>query len=189
MTSTSPLFDLLSDSPGGLLPQTSPLMDLFTDFLGGNRVQTGPLFQTQLGTGDVPQLVYRAADRAHFASTSSTYRIAHLTGINLMTTGRYPLVTAPDGKYVIVRTSAVRCTAAVGVTAPAEAGFGVSGGDLFSIRPLYGLTAADKHFVFASREGGSRIVDGGCTAYFVVEQAATGTSQTADIDVLGYCYG
>ena len=72
-----------------------------------------------------------------------------------------------------------------GSTVVAEAGIGITDDDIYAYQPLLGLTAVDRMFSFP--EGGTGVIaTAGLTVKLDILVAATGTSQSIEVDVIGY---
>ncbi len=111
------------------------------------------------------------------------------TGIDAKTTGTTSLYTVPAGKTLIVTGATVRCTAASAITIGPTLGIGVAAGedDIFASTTLTTLTTTAKVFGFTAT-GMSVKVDAGGIVKLGLDTAATGTSQTLAIDLIGYLY-
>lgn len=123
------------------------------------------------------------------ASIPSTFvhRLSETTGIDAKTTGTTNLYTVPASTTTIVLGAVVRVTAASGITVAATAGIGIAAGedDIFASEALTDLLAVGDVWVFSSQ---GIIVDGNATEVikFGIDTAATGTSQTLAVDLIGY---
>lgn len=114
-------------------------------------------------------------------------RLITVTGIDAKTTGTTTLYTVPTGKTAIITGAVVRCTAASAITVAPTLGIGVAAGedDIFPSTTLTGLTTTGKGWAF---DPGGLAVTAAAAAVIKlgIDTAATGTSQTLAIDLLGY---
>lgn len=129
-----------------------------------------------------------AALSAAAATTVSPTVIASVTGVNAKTVANTVLFTpVPAGKTLIVTKVVIRCTAAVAITNGATIGIGRTAGtsDIFTDTNLAALTTTSNIFGF-ELYGMSVSVAAGGSVYLNLSVAATGTSQTLAVDLLGY---
>lgn len=133
------------------------------------------------------RLLKRVSGRGHSAAISGILRLNTPSSIDTKSTGETTVYTVPTGSTVVVTGVRLRCTAASGITVPAEAGVGIAAGadDIFASQSLLGLTASDKVFEFPNG-GAGVIADAGEAIKVGIDTAATGTSQTIEADVMGY---
>lgn len=113
--------------------------------------------------------------------------LSTVTGINAKTTGATTLYTVPTSRTAVITGAIVRCTAASSITVAPTLGIGVAAGedDIFASTALTGLTANTKEWHFsltglASKNAAASVISLG------IDTAATGTSQTLAVDLLGY---
>ncbi len=114
-------------------------------------------------------------------------KLATVTGIDAKATGTTTLYTVPTGKTAVITGAVVRCTAATAITVAPTLGIGVAAGedDIFASTALTGLTATTKEWTFVA--SGLMVNAAAAAAIKVgIDTAATGTSQTLAIDLLGY---
>jgi hypothetical protein len=91
----------------------------------------------------------------------------------------------PSGLNLQVKSFFVRCTAAVGVSAPCRAGVGINGGvEIYQDQSLVGLTASGLTYRFPTG-GSSAIVPQSQQFTFTVSVQPTGTSQTLQVEAYG----
>lgn len=120
-------------------------------------------------------------------ATTTVSRLASVASISGTTTGVTSLYTVPAGRTAIITSANVRCTAANTVSAGPMLGIGVAAGEddiyaatslaaLITVGQLYGFTTSG---ISVSAAAGSVIKVG-------IDTAATGTSQTLTIDLVGY---
>lgn len=133
------------------------------------------------------KLLQRYPDRAFLQEVAGPYRLATVTGINAKSTGPTTLLSVPASVDIVVLKVVLRCTAASGITDPAEGGVGVAAGydDIYESQPFYGLESADVAYVFPN-SGVGVVVSGGSDVVFEIDTAAQGTSQTLAADLIGY---
>lgn len=105
--------------------------------------------------------------------------------INAFTLASTPIFTVPAGLNFQCKSFFVRCTAAVGISAPCRAGVGISGGtEVYQDQSLIGLTAAGLTYRFPTG-GNTVILTAGQAFDFTVSLAPTGTSQTVQVEAYG----
>ena len=117
--------------------------------------------------------------------SSGVYTLSTTTGINAFSATSTNLFTVPTGRTAVITDAFVRCSAASSVSGPATAGVGVTGSDVIASTSLLNLTSTTKLFRLAA-SGSSVPVAAGSVVKFNIDAAATGTSQTLVVDLLGY---
>lgn len=107
--------------------------------------------------------------------------------VDAKTVGTTTLYTVPTGKTAVITGAVIRCTAATAITVAPTLGIGVAAGedDIFASTALTGLTATTKeyHFVLSGltvKNAAASVINLG------IDVAATGTSQTLAVDLIGY---
>lgn len=113
--------------------------------------------------------------------------LATVTGIDAKTAADSTLYTVPAGKSLVITSVVVRCTAAVSISAPAAAS--IITGALFQVWPnrsLTGLTVATAMNSFVPDNTWNIVLAAATSILFRINTAATGTSQTLAVDVIGY---
>lgn len=142
-------------------------------------------FATAPPTGSIVQAAYITQSTA---SGYQTIPLATVTGINAKTVTTTALYTVPSGKTAILTNAIVRCTAASSITNGPTASIGVvssSFNDIYASANMITLTTTSSAFGYSSVG-----VFGQAAQTTVVTlnltNAATGTSQTIAVDVMGY---
>ena len=118
-----------------------------------------------------------------------TSKIGGKDNVDLTAEGIHHLFTAGEDQTAIIRYLVIRCKSATGISVPAKVGLGTNTGEdnIFTPRRLYGLTTSGLAYVFAADGGGSRV--GSLVSIRLgVDEGATGTSQLADVDLMGYVF-
>ena len=112
--------------------------------------------------------------------------LASVGGIDAFTVANTVLFTVPAGFSAQIEAVVLRCTAAVAVSAPADAGVGVSPStsDVFAIQTLTGLVTTGLAYRFPPG-GLATIAAAGSDVQLRINVAATGTSQILAADVIG----
>ncbi len=115
--------------------------------------------------------------------------LATVTSIDATSTGTTALYTVPVGKTAVILDAIVRCTAATAISAPAEGGVGIAAGedDIFSSQSFTSLTASGAHYRFPGG-GFSQTAEASDVIRLGIDTAATGTSQTLAVDLIGYVF-
>lgn len=112
--------------------------------------------------------------------------LAELINVNAKTVALTPLFTCPSGATGIIEKIIVRCTAAAAITVAPSVSVGVTPGDVMPTTALTGLTsAASKGWIFTPN-GLITTIYQNQVVNFSVDVAATGTSQSFSVEVLGY---
>jgi hypothetical protein len=107
--------------------------------------------------------------------------------IDAKVTGQTTIYTVPTGQSFVPLGIAVRCIAASAITVVAQADVRTSGaGDIMAQAAMTGLTAASLAWVSLFTSTALAIVAAGSVVQFSVDVAATGTSQTLQVDLFGY---
>lgn len=117
-----------------------------------------------------------------------TLPLATITGINTKTVTATSLYTVPAGKTAILTNAIVRCTAASAITVGPTASIGVvasSYADIYASAVMTTLTTTSSAFGYSSvgifgQAAASTVIT------FNLTNAATGTSQTVSVDIMGY---
>jgi hypothetical protein len=110
--------------------------------------------------------------------------LATISGINAKTVGSTALYTVPAGRTAIITGVYVHCTAATGITVGASADVGVIPGDIYSAMTINAITL---NKVFQYPTGGtSTAATAGQVINFNLNTAATGTSQTLAVTIIGF---
>lgn len=131
------------------------------------------------------------ATKANFTNPifapSTPIILSTTTGINGKTVANTNLYTVPAGKTAIVIGYIVRCTAATAITVGASAGIGNSSGtnNIAASQAMTALLTTADTFNWPI-VGMSKTITTGNSAFFNLGTAATGTSQTLAVDLLGY---
>lgn len=114
-------------------------------------------------------------------------RLASVAGISGTTTGVTPLYTVPAGRTAIITSAHVRCTAANTISTGPMLGIGVAAGedDIYATTSLAALLTAGQLYGF-STSGISVSAVAGSVIKVGIDTAATGTSQTLTVDLVGY---
>lgn len=127
-----------------------------------------------------------------FATTAYVDRnpivLATITGINSKSTGATALFTVPTGKTAIITACIVRCTAASAITVgpSADVGDSVNGAaSVYANTALTTLTTTVKAFGYSS-VGIFDQVAAASVINFNINTAATGTSQTVSVTLIGF---
>lgn len=120
-------------------------------------------------------------------TTTPVNRLASVAGISGTTTGITSLYTVPTGRTAIITSANVRCTAATAITVGPTLGMGVAAGedDIYAATSLASLTAVGQLYGFTTT-GMSVSAAAGSVIKVGIDTAATGTSQTLTIDLVGY---
>ena len=114
-------------------------------------------------------------------------QLANSVAIDAFSATAQAVYTAPPSKQVVITGLTLRCTAAVAVSAPATVKLEINpaAGDLFDAEILTAVLAVDDQWSFVA-EGRGLVVPAGGQVDVTVTNAATGTSQTLNADLLGY---
>jgi len=114
-------------------------------------------------------------------------RLITITGVDAKVTGTTTLYTVPTGKTAVITGAVIRCTAATAITVAPALGIGVAAGedDIFASTALTGLTATTKVWSFGASGLAAPVAAAGVIK-LGIDTAATGTSQTIAVDLLGY---
>jgi hypothetical protein len=163
-----------------------PVIEGFAD--GAPPYGSGSLFEGATET-DPPNPTSGLMKYGSQLTVVGAYKIGGVDGVDLTTIATPHLFLVPDDQTAVICYVVLRCKTAVGVTVPAKVGIGTNVGedDLFAPRVLYGLNAADKAYIFIADGGGVRV--GSLTSIRLgIDEGATATSQTADVDLMGYVF-
>lgn len=117
----------------------------------------------------------------------ATNILATITGINAQSVANTLLYTVPTGKTLIVTGYNVRVTAATAITTGASAGLGNVAGtnNISASQAMTTLTTLLATFMWPI-VGISLATASAGTIYFNLGTGAIGTSQTIQVDLLGY---
>ena len=114
-------------------------------------------------------------------------RLATITGISATATGSTLLYTVPAGKTLVVigviPTVTAQTSATVGATAQVETS--PAAADIFPSDLMTGLLAVNDDWTFWAGAKGI-VVPAAGTVSFNITVAATATSQTLSVDLIGY---
>lgn len=110
-------------------------------------------------------------------------------GINAKTVANTNLYTVPTGKTAVITGYVVRCFAATTITVGATAGVGNASGtnNIAPSQAMTALTSPANLFIWPI-VGMSVTVTAGNSVFFNLATAATGTSQTLVVDLIGYLF-
>lgn len=114
--------------------------------------------------------------------------LATISNINAKSIATTTLYTPPSGKTAIITGAIVRCTAASAITNGPTVSVGMTSSaysDIFAATALNALTGTTSVYGF-SLTGMSVSIAGGTAIKANLSAAATGTSQTISIDLIGY---
>lgn len=117
-------------------------------------------------------------------ATNAPVILATITGINAKTTGTTAVYTVPTGKTAVVTGFIVRCTAASAITIGPSVSVTSTTGTVYASTALTGLTTANTTFSFGNGISVSPVAAD--VINFVIGTAATGTSQTVEVSLIGY---
>lgn len=135
---------------------------------------------TQIATD---AFVQSAVSSANLASNVPAV-LATITGINTKNTGSTALYTVPTGKTLIVTGVYVKCTAATAISAGPMADIGVAAGSVYT-NSNNSVTTATQAYVYPT--GGTMTpATAGQVVNYTVNTAATGTSQTVSVSIVGF---
>lgn len=120
-------------------------------------------------------------------ATTPVSRLASVAGISGTATGVTSLYTVPAGRTAIITSANVRCTAATAITVGPTLGIGVAAGedDIYVSTSLTALIVVGQLYGF-STVGMSVSAVAGSVIKAGIDTAASGTSQTLTIDLVGY---
>lgn len=157
---------------------------------GNDWVETSPAsgtftFAVAPPTGSIVQAVYITQSTA---SGYQTLPLATVTGINAKTTGTTALYTVPAGKTAILTNAVVRCTAATAITNGPTASIGVTASsysDIYASANIVALTTTSQAFGYSSVGMFAQALTTNVITLNITA-AATGTSQTVSVDIMGY---
>jgi len=108
------------------------------------------------------------------------------TGIDGKTVANTSLYTVPTGKTAIITGYVTRCTAATAITVGVSAGIGnIAGTNNIFASGASGITTTSQIFG-NSLSGTSILTPAAGVIYYNLGTAATGTSQTLSVDLIGY---
>lgn len=172
---------LVTHISGGLLKVISPNFYApiaSPTFTGTPTLPTGTIGVTQAAGDNSTKL----ATTAYVDRNLST--LAIVSSINAKTTGTTALYTVPVGKTAIITSTYVRCTAATSITTGPTVDIGITPGDIYPSTALNSLNTANKTFGFFST-GIAANATAGQTINLNINTAATGTSQTIEVVMLG----
>lgn len=116
--------------------------------------------------------------------------LSKTTGINAKSTGQTTLYTVPTGKTCIITQAIVRCTAATSITNGPTASIGFTSTaytDIYSAENMAGLTGTTTIFGYVT-VGVSALAVTGTVIKCNISSAASGTSQTVAVDLIGYLF-
>lgn len=136
-------------------------------------------------TGSIIQAFYITQSTA---SGYQTIPLATVTGINAKSVAATNLYTVPSGKTAILTSATVRCTAASAITAGPTASIGVvssSFADIYASATMSALTTTSSAFGYTSTGMFGQAATT-TVIKFNLTNAATGTSQTVAVDIMGY---
>lgn len=155
---------------------------IFTDFSGfsGNLY---PLTLTANQNWSLPN-----ASGVILVDSQAPSILATVTGINAKTTGTTVLYNVPSGKTAVITAAIVRCTAANTITIgpSADVGDSITGAaSIYANTAIMALTAPPKAFGYSS-VGMFNTVAASGVINFNINTAATGTSQTISVTLIGY---
>jgi len=157
------------------------------------RIITGSGTDLVLFANQVATLLYSSnATRWVVQNVSSIFQnqtgiLSSTTGINGKTVTNTNLYTVPSGRTAIITGYVVRCSAASSITVGASAGIGNSGGtnNIVASQAMTALLTTSDLYVW-NIQGGSKTVAAGSSVFFNLGTAATGTSQTLIVELIGY---
>jgi hypothetical protein len=113
--------------------------------------------------------------------------LAAVGGIDAKAATDTNLYTVPTDKTLVITAVIIRCTAASAISAPASASvLTTSLIQLWPSRSLTGFTTAGGMYTFTPDNTWNIFIAAGNTVMFRVNTAATGTSQTFSVDLIGY---
>lgn len=139
-----------------------------------------------VGTTDAQTLTNKTLTDPLINGFAPEMILSRTTGINAFTTGNTTLFTVPTGKTAIITRAIVRVSAATAVTnGPTASVGGTATADVFASTALTALNATTKMFTF-SQVGMSTLVPASTTVKLNISVAATGTSETLAVDLIGY---
>lgn len=120
-------------------------------------------------------------------ATTPVSRLASAASISGTATGATSLYTVPAGRTAIITSANVRCTAATAITVGPTLGIGVAAGedDIYAAVSLASLISVGQLYGF-STTGMSVSAAAGSVIKVGIDTAATGTSQTLTVDLVGY---
>lgn len=122
---------------------------------------------------------------AYVSDLTNSLAVLSITAtVNTKNTGTTALYTVPAGKTAIITSAYIRCTAATAITVGPSVDIGVTAGDIYPNTALTTLNATNKTFGFFST-GISTSPTATQVINFNVNTAATGTSQTVEVVLLG----
>lgn len=136
------------------------------------------------------QATFSGARTPGIVGPSGTLPLAQVAGVNLKTTGTTQLYTVPAGKILVVLAVILRCTAAASLSSGPTGSVGVTASsfnDLFASATMTALTAPNALFAF-SMAGMSVYATASQVVTLNLTGAATGTSGSAGVDVIGYVF-
>lgn len=116
--------------------------------------------------------------------------LATVTGINAKSTGQTTLYTVPTGKTCVVTAAIIRCTAASSITNGPTASVGFTSTaytDIYAAANMVALTGTTSIFGY-STVGMSASAVAATVIKFNISSAASGTSQTIAVDLIGYLF-
>lgn len=148
-------------------------------------------------TNAVDSTVEVGADNTHKLATTPTgltfagrylpQLLSTTTGINAKTVAATTLYTVPAGKTLVVTKAVVRCTAASAISNGPTAAVKVSGGSaILASLAMNGLTATGKAATLDNDDEAFVLGNAGDAIQLDLTNAATGTSQTVAVDLIGY---
>lgn len=114
--------------------------------------------------------------------------LATVTSINTKTIAQTNLYTVPTGKTAIITAAIVRCTAATSITNGPTASIGFTASaysDIYVGQNMIALTGTTSIFGY-STVGMSASATAASVIKFNITTAASGTSQTVAVDLIGY---
>lgn len=113
--------------------------------------------------------------------------LANVTGINAKTVANTSLFTVPTGKTAIVTSVVIRVTAATAITVGPSAGIGNVAGtnNIAASATMTTLQTTADDFIFII-SGASKATAAAGQIYLNLGTAATGTSETIAVDLIGY---
>lgn len=176
----------------GLSGLTAGTVYFLSPSSAGDLTATEP---TTVGQVSKPLLIADSTTSGYFINfrgellTDTTTSLINVTtsNINAKNTGATTLYTVPAGKTAIINRCNVRCTAVSSISVGPTCGVGTAPAtdDIFTNTAITALNATTEIFGF-DLLGMSVVVPAGGNVVFNITAAATGTSQTLAVDLVGY---
>ena len=169
-------------------PSTTPTLALDVAALDAAKIANGSVSNTEYQYLDgVTSPIQTQLNALSSTLAAAVGILVTVNGINGKAVANTSLYTVPAGKTCIVIGYTVRCSAASAITVGPAAGIGNIAGtsNISASQGMNALLTTSDSFLW-TLYGMSKVTTAGGQIYFNLGTAATGTSQTLSVDLMGY---